>query len=273
MGRSNVNAVQVGNDTRISLCSQSHGRVRVPLAQTCTFTPKMASGMVGEFDNRFPVMTYGTYEGVTVAFEHFLADNGDINAMIMDTNPFNSVQPMLEAVAVMNQERVWVNYYSPTLGYQYGFDYANRLVMSGNPNSQTIKDPAKITKSFEGAVHFGAVGKTGQVCSLQYVRFVGSAPAFKTPDDILMVGGIGTFPNAPVAIPLPTQANMGVTQNYVDAYKNSAQINGNPVQDGVSGQPVDFTISGTTFTPYVAPNGTTDVYEVMVCVQPSSPIL
>ena len=144
MGRSNVNAVQVGMDTKINLGSFSHGRLRVPLAQTCSFTPKLTTAIVGEFDNRFPVMTYGTYEGCTTSFEHFLADTGDVNAMIMDTNPAAVIQPMIEPLAVMNETRLWVNYYSPKLGYQYGCDYANHLVLSGGPNTQTIKDPTKL---------------------------------------------------------------------------------------------------------------------------------
>ena len=268
MGRSNVNAVQVGQDTKISLCSQTKGRLRVPMAQTAVFTPKMSVGMVGEFDDRFPVLTYGTYEGCTTSFEHFQADTGDVNAMIMDTNPFGNIQPMSEALAVMCQEKMWVNYYSPTLGYQYGFDYANKLVLSGNPNSQNIKDPAKITKTFEGAVHIGAIGKTGQACALQYVRFTCGSPAFVTTDDVVMTGGntTGAFPNVPVAIPLPSEANLGVSQLYVDAYKNGKQINGNSNLGSV-----DFTITGSNFLPTVA-GVATDVFEVMVCVQPATPI-
>ena len=265
MGRSNVNAIQVGQDTKISICSYSHGRKRVPLAQTFSVTPKLTGGIVGEFDDRFPVMTYGTYEGCTTSFEHFLSDTGDVTAMIMDTNPAENIQPMIEPLAVMNECEVWVNYYSPKLGYQYGCDYVNHLILQGNPNTQTIKDPAKITKSFEGAVHMGFIGKTGQKCALQYTRFVYGTPTFATPDDVAITT-VGTLPNAAIAFPLPAEANLGPSQNYVDCKKNGTQLNGNSYAGAV-----DFTLTGSTFAPTVPPT-TGDVIEIWTIAQPSSPI-
>ena len=273
MGRSNVNTVQVGQDTKINLWSQTHGRMRVPLAQTFVVTPKMAAGVVGEFDNRFPVLGYATYEGCGLSFEHHQGDNGDVNAMMMDTNPFGNVQPMIEALAVECESGVWVNYYSPQLGYQYGFDYVSRIRLQANPNNQSTKDPNKVTKTFEGLVHFGMVGKTGQKCAAQLVRFTSTPVAFATFDDVALSGSTGTFPNAPVAIPLPPEANLGASQLYIDAYKinpaagsTKTQLNGNSNQGTV-----DFTISGSTFTLAVAPTAG-DVYEILVAVQPSSPI-
>ncbi len=273
MGRSNVNTVQVGQDTKISLLSQTHGRMRVPLAQTFVITPKMNAGVVGEFDNRFPVTGYGTYEGCSVSFEHHQGDIGDVNAMLMDSNPSGPLQSMIEAVAAECVSCCWVNYYSPQLGYQYGFDYVSQIRLQSNPNNQSTKDPTKVTKTFEGLVHVGVIGKTGQKAALQLVRFTASPVNYATADDVALTGSTGTFPNAPVAIPLPAEANLGAGQIYVDAYKiNPAagvmktQLNGNS-NNGT----VDFTITGSTFTLAVAPTAG-DVYEILVAVQPSTPI-
>src|SRR5208283_5999282 len=98
---------------------------------------------------------------------------------------------------------------------------------------------------------------TGQACALQYTRFTCGSPAFVSPDDVVMTGGntTGAFPNAPVAIPNPSEANLGASQLYVDAYKNGKQLNGNSALGSV-----DFTITGSNFLPTVA-GVATDIFE------------
>lgn len=279
--RSNINDVQVGLDTKISLVSATHGRKRVPLAQTLTFTPKKTVTPVGEFDDRYPVLTYETYEGATVAFETMQADQIDVDAMIMD---LDSNQAIIVDDPANNQQirAIYCNFTGRNTGYQYGAEYLEACRLSGNPVSHALKTATKRTQTFEGTRYFRVGGKTGQKAAIQYVRFTNGVASYVTSDDVQMgSNSTGTFPNAPVAYPLPPEENRGSTQNYISAFwtKSGAnvatQLNGN-ANDGA----VDFIITNAVFTLQSnglanIPGGATsagDIVEFFVVVQPATPI-
>lgn len=210
-----INDIQVGQDTRIDICSYSHGRKRVPMAQSLSFTPNKTVGVVGEFDNRSPVLVYETYEGVDVAFETNLADQVDTDAMIMDVDPNTPVIQMDHAQT--KQVRVFCNYTGRNTGYIYAAEYAENLRVSSNPSTSTLKDPTKVPYTFKGSRHVKVEGKTGQKCSIQYNRFYKTTATFVTADDIAFAGQVGTFPKKPVTLPnaggATTVDNLAVVKN------------------------------------------------------------
>lgn len=266
MGRSNINDIQVGQDTKISIVSYSHGRKRVPLAQSLAFTPKKAVNIVGEFDDRYPVLTYETYEGVDVNFETLQADQIDLDAMIMDQDPNSAVINM--DPANNGQVNIYCNYFGRNTAYQYGGEYAERCRLSGQPNTHSLKDATKRNQTFMGTRYFRIEGKTGFKAAIQYTRFV-NVPAFVTADDVAMTGSTGVFPNQPFPFPLAPTANNGViggTQNYIAAFKNGLPINGNANLGAT-----DFTISVNTMTTAV-PTVAGDVIEVYTVCSPANPI-
>lgn len=279
--RSNINDVQVGLDTKISMVSATHGRKRVPLAQTLTFTPKKTVTPVGEFDDRYPVLTYETYEGGSVAFETLQADQVDVDAVMMD---LDANQAIIVSDPANHQivRAIYSNFTGRSTGYQYGAEYLEGCRVSGNPTSHALKTPTKRTQNFEGTRYFRIGGKTGQKAAIQYTRFTDGAPTYATPDDVAMGGhSTGTFPNAPVAYPLPPQENRGTTQNYISAFwtksgqSAATQLNGNS-NDGA----VDFIITNAIFTLQAnglaaIPGGATsagDIIEFFVVVQPATPV-
>jgi hypothetical protein len=270
--RTNINDVQVGNDTKISLVSNTHGRKRLPLAQTCVFTPKKTVTPVGEFDDRYPVLVYETYEGSTVSFETAQADQADLDAMIMDLDPNQAV--IVNDPANHQQLRaIYCNYTGRNSGYQYGFEYAEQCRLSGHPTNNALKTETKRSANFEGTRYFKSTGKTGQKAAIQYVRFTDGTPTFATTDDVLMTNHTtATFPNAPVAYALPAEENRGATQNYISAWRTPSgtttpiALNGNSA-DGT----VDFTITSTALT-LTTPTAAGDIVEFFVVVQPATPI-
>lgn len=279
--RTNINDLQVGLDTKISMVSATHGRKRVPLAQTLSFTPKKTVTPVGEFDDRYPVMTYETYEGATVAFETMQADQVDVDAMIMDLDPNQAI--IVSDPANHQQLRaIYCNFTGRNLGVQYGAEYLEACRLSGNPTSHALKTATKRTQTFEGTRYFRVGGKTGQKAAIQYVRFTDGSPTFATADDVLMGSHLtGTFPNTPIAYPLPPEENRGATQNYISAFwtksgaNTATQLNGNS-NDGA----IDFLITNAIFTLQTGglggiPTGGTsagDIVEFFVVVQPATPV-
>lgn len=244
-----INDVQVGQDTRINIQSLSHGRKRVPMVQTMTITPKESAGVIGEFDNRSPVMTYHTYESAEITFEAMKADQADLDCMIMDQDPN-------EAIVVLNKENVkentiWVNYLGKNTGNKYSAEYLENCVCDTSTTSSTIKDPTKNNYKFLCGRYLRFTGKTGQKCAIQYNRFV-NTPLTATPDDIALTGSTGTFPKAPVSVPIPDSS----TQNYIRVVKN-----GTPMTYGT-----DFTIAGLTLT-LVVSSVSGDVVECWTVVQ------
>lgn len=280
MGKSNINDVQVGLDTKISLVSNTKGRKRVPLAQTLAFTPKKAVTAIGEFDNRYPVITYESYEGANVAFETFQADQVDVDAMMMD---LDSNQAIIVEDPANNQvlKAIYCNFIGRNTGYQYGAEYIENCRMSANPTAHAVKSETKRTHTFEGTRYFRVGGKTGQKAAIQYVRFTDGAPVLATPDDVLMGSHTtGSFPNAPVAYPLPVEEGRGATQNYISAFRTVnpstapvvTQLNGNSADGNV-----DFVITNAIFTLQLngvggAGTNTGDIVEFFVVVQPTNPI-
>lgn len=239
MGQTFLNDVQVGVDTRINISTMSHGRYRVPLANTLAFTPKKSVGLVHEFDNRYPLLAYETYEGIGTAFDCVLADNTVIDGAIMDVD--SNTASLVVNDPAQNQliPAIWCNYKGRNLGYQYACEYAEGSRVSAEASVSSIKDPTKRNYGFEGTRYFRVVGQKGQNASIQYNRFV-KTPVFPTADDVASTGSSCTFPIAPFAFPLAGQLT---TKNYIALRKNGVYLNG----DATLG-PIDFSIATTVLT-------------------------
>jgi hypothetical protein len=214
---SQINDVVVGQDTRIDICSYSHGRKRVPMAQTLAFTPKKTVNAVGEFDNRSPVLTWEVMDGVDVTLDAVQADQTDLDAMIMDNDPNAPINGVDESNGAT--VRIWCNYKGRNTGYLTAGDWAEGLRVSANPTTASIKDPTKKNYTFVGTRHVKVSGKTGQKCSIQYNRFV-NTPAYATTDDIAFVGSVGTFPKKPVQFPI----GLGVLVKSLNVVKNGTAL-------------------------------------------------
>jgi hypothetical protein len=193
-----INDIQVGQDTKIEVSSRSHGRKRIPMAQTLGFTPAKTVTQVGEFDNKNPILTFETFDGVEVSFEVMQADQADLEAMVMDQNPAGNIVAMDQSQT--GEVRIWCNYTGRNTGYVYAAEFAEDLRLSANPSTSTLKDPTKQAYTFKGTRYVRVKGKTGQKCSIQYNRFV-NTPTYATADDINFAGSVGTFPKTPVDIP------------------------------------------------------------------------
>jgi len=244
-----INDVQIGKDTRIDICSQSHGRKRVPMAQTLSFTPTKAVTLVGEFDNRYPVTNFETFEGVDVAFEVTMSDQNDVEAMIMDTNLDSNV--IQNDPAQHQPVTIFCNYTGHNSGYGYAAEYAEGLRVSAFPTTSNLKDATKTPYSFKGTRYLRVAGKKGQKCSIQYDRFTrGTVPVVTADDNPLDSNGAGTFDKLPITLPLAGGAN---GPNYIRVKKN-----GQIVESG-------FTIVSSTFT--ASGIADQDIYEVWTVTQ------
>lgn len=244
-----INDIQVGQDTRIDIGSYSHGRKRVPMADSLSFTPAKTVTMIGEFDDRNPVLTFETFDGVDVKFGVTQADQSDVDAMVMDCDPNSPVISVDHSQT--GQVHIWCNYTGRNTGYVYAAEYAEGLRVAGNPTTSSLKSATTKSFDFKGTRYVRVEGKTGQKASIQYNRFV-KTPVFATADDIAFVAQVGTFPKLPVALP-----------NYGGATTTPCL---SVVKNGTILDPSKYTITGSTIT-MVDTLVTGDVVEVWTVTQ------
>ncbi|TDI97024.1 MAG: hypothetical protein E2O29_01960 [Deltaproteobacteria bacterium] len=77
----------VGTNTLLELVSQSHGAVRVPLAQNFDYTPAFDERRIFEFDSAEAVAIVTNFDGVEISFNYFDTDSKLVDTSINDLDP------------------------------------------------------------------------------------------------------------------------------------------------------------------------------------------
>lgn len=77
----------VGTDTLLELISQTHGVIRVPLAQNFDYTPAFDERRLFEFDSSEAVAIVTNFDGVEISFNYFDSDSKLVDAAINDLDP------------------------------------------------------------------------------------------------------------------------------------------------------------------------------------------
>lgn len=77
----------VGVNTKLELISETHGAIRVPLAQNFDFTPGFDGRKIFEFDRSDAVAVVSNFNGVDISFSHFDSASKLVDAMVNDLDP------------------------------------------------------------------------------------------------------------------------------------------------------------------------------------------
>ena len=77
----------VGTRTKLELISQSHGSIRVPLAQSFDYTPNFSERTIFEFDNDEASLVVTSFDGVDVRFDYLDSDSKLVDASLNDLDP------------------------------------------------------------------------------------------------------------------------------------------------------------------------------------------
>jgi len=232
---SSIKDIQLGKQSRMDIVSYSHGRLRIPIQQTLTITPKMSAGMVEEFDNDNPILTYRQYEGCDLAFEVLETDLPDLKAVLMDVDPAGTVIGYDESQ--LKRVNAFINYTGKNSTIVYMGDYIENLNLSASPVTGTLKDPMKVTRTFMGTRRVNVEAKQGGKCQIFYDRFYSGSAVFSTPDDVAFSSQVGTFRKTAATYVDST----GTTVPVLAVFKNGLKLD--PTDD-------EYTIGGggTTIT-------------------------
>jgi len=77
----------VGTKTKVELVSNTHGVVRVPLAQSFDYTPAFDERRIFEFDSDDAVAVVTNFNGVEIRFDHFDTESKLVDAAVNDIDP------------------------------------------------------------------------------------------------------------------------------------------------------------------------------------------
>lgn len=232
--------VQKGIRTKVNIVSKTHGRKEVPMVQGFSITPNLESESVGEFGSEKPVLSINSFTDADVSFDYLQSDNTIIEAMIMDTDPTQTIQYL--DISNARPVQLFLNHINHTTGKIYAGVVVQQAVISGYPFTEGLKENASYSVTFKTAFAHIIQG-----AAILYTRGVPSGfTGFTTPDDKTFdVSNQITLDQPAASFQL---AGGTTTKNYVLVLKN-----GEPVTTG-------FTISGSTVTLDAAP-AATDVWE------------
>ncbi|MFA6971826.1 MAG: hypothetical protein WC208_10545 [Gallionella sp.] len=235
-----------GVRTKLVLVSQNHGSIRVPLAQTLNYTPKITERSINEFDNLEVAQVVTNFDGVDVTFDYLDSDSALVDAQFADVSPSSAV--IIDDPS--NYQKVYA--YANMKGLESGLIFASVLIKNarakGAPYTEPVKEEAKVTRDLSATNVLKIKGK-----AIQYCRMLASTPDVSiyqqaVPPNIEI--DLFFSAGAPYVTTLPK------TAVYYEgtSYDLLVLKNGDEVTTG-------YTMTSTTFTVAVSP-ATTDIWEV-----------
>lgn len=156
-----------GVRTKLVLVSYSHGAVRVPLAQSLNYTPKLTERNINEFDNLEIAQVVTTFDGVDITFDYLDSDSKLVDAMFADVDP--------GATVVIDDPSNYqkVNGFANLKGLDSGKIVASILIKQGrakgSPYTEPVKEEARVTRDLSANNVLKIKGK-----AIAYDRFVAS---------------------------------------------------------------------------------------------------
>lgn len=184
-----------GVRTKLVLVSYSHGAIRVPLAQSLNYTPKITERNINEFDNLEVAQVVTTFEGADVSFDYLDTDSKLVDAMFADVNPAADV--VIDDPS--NYQRV--TGFANMKGIDSGKIIASILIKQGrakgSPYTEPVLEEARVTRDLSANNVLKIKGN-----AIQYDRFVSSgwsgagtyrqvAPTPNVNNDVVLLGVSG----------------------------------------------------------------------------------
>lgn len=236
----------IGTRTKLELVSQSHGIIKVPLAQSFDYTPRFTERTIFEFDRSEAALVVATFDGVDVRFDYFDSDSKLVDATINDLDPSSTLtvhdpSTMKEIQAVLNVRG--------EDGLIFQSILAHGMRVKGIAAAEPVREESRIT--VDGAAQNVRRVKGGAIL---YTRML-----HDTPDALVYLQAVppnsDTDQNFPSGTPF--EVTLDKSAEIVDTAGNRYLLvlkNGDEVTTG-------FTVTSTKFTLDSAP-ADTDVWEL-----------
>jgi len=237
-----------GVRTKLIVVSYSHGAVRVPLAQSFNYTPRITERTINEFDNLEAAQVVTTFDGIDVTFDYLDSDSKLVEAMFADADPDADV--IVEDPTNYKKVTIFANMKGLETGKIFASVLAKQCRTKGAPYTEPVKEEARITRDTSGT---------------NVLKFKGAAILYTR---IHLATGYSGYAQA---IPPNAYTDVGTS-----GYSGAAVTFGETLlpYDGVSGYDVyvlkngedvtgvgAYSMNSTTFT-VLEVLGANDVYEV-----------
>ena len=218
-----------GVRTKLVLVSYSHGSVRVPLAQSFDYTPRISERTLNEFDNLEPVQVVTFYDGIDVKFDYLDTDSKLVEAMFADTDPGATVT--VDDPSNYKLVHIFANMKGLESGKIFASLVAKGCRTKGAPYTEPTKEEAKVTRDLSGLNVLKIKG-----AAMQYQRFVQS--------------GFSGYSQV-----VPPNYNADSTMSGYSGYSGYSGVSGADAHAGTLDKtPVTYPVSGKKYV-YVLKNG------------------
>jgi len=146
-----------GKNAQLRCVTKSHGAIRPGMVDAVDFNNVLTMNRIPEFDNPVDALVYTTFDGGNGKISYTVNNQGQIQALVMDTDP--TVEEIFVNPADMKTFTVFANLKG--LDGKIKASYLlNTCTPVGNPWTSTVKEGAKQTLDFEyiNGYYFAGLG-------------------------------------------------------------------------------------------------------------------
>lgn len=135
-----------GTSTKLSLVSQQHGSIRVPLNQNFDYTPRFTSKTIFEFDRTDAALVVSLFEGADVRFEYLDTESKLVDSCINDVDPASAV--VVDDPSTYSEINIYLNIKN-SLGKIFQSVLAKGVKVKGSATTEPVRDESRITRDCE----------------------------------------------------------------------------------------------------------------------------
>jgi len=235
-----------GVRTKLVLVSGSHGAIRVPLAQSLNYTPRLTERTINEFDNLEAAMVVTTFDGVDITFDYLDSDSNLVDASFADADPSGDV--IIDDPSNYKMVHVFANMKGLETGKIFASILAKNCRAKGSPYTEPVKEEARITRDLSGTNVLKVKGG-----AILYSRILTAVPDVSVYDQAIPPNAYADL-NMAVSTPFvatlaQSGEDLGGGKFYLWCLKNGVEVT------------TGFTVTATTFTAADTPVDT-DVWEL-----------
>lgn len=238
----------VGTRTKLELISESHGAVRVPLAQSFDYTPNFEERKIFEFDNDEAILVVTNFDGVDIRFDYLGSDSKLVDAMLNDLDPGATVtqhdpSTLKEILTLLNVR--------DENGLIFQSVLAKGVRIKGVASTEPVREESTITVDGGATNVLRFIG-----AGLLYTRILANVPDASVYDQSIPPNS-RTDANFPGSTPFKiTLDETAVAIDEAGTLSVIVRKNGEEVDTG-------FTVSSTEFTVDDPGPTDTDIWEVV----------
>lgn len=238
----------VGTRTKLELISETHGSIRVPLAQSFDYTPNFTERTIFEFDNDEAALVVTSFDGVDIRFDYLDSDSKLVDAALNDLDPGSTVT--VHDPSVLKESNIILNVRGED-GLIFQSVIAKGVRISGISSTEPVREESTIT--IDGAAT-NVLRLKG--AALLYSRILANTPDASVYDQVVPPNS-STDQN--FAVSTPFKITLDKTAQAIDDAGTLAVLvlkNSEVVTTG-------FTITTTEFTVDDPGPLATDIWEVV----------